>query len=479
MSLTGTGPGTEFSLIRTNGTWSRRAGPGTNKPVTSGPGTSPPGTSGPSTSPPGTTGGPAGEHLSQAKLYQCSNGYGVTWTVESPVVFSYRVVECEKLLDMSNDTLLFGHVGDAEELRVLKESSKPLRRFVIIDETVNEIYGAQVEAYLKSWQVIYKLLPLPTTEQNKSLELVSRILKELQRFGIDRRLEPIVAIGGGVCLDVAGLAASLYRRRTPYVRVPTTLLSYIDASVGAKNGVNFCGCKNRLGSYTPPVAALLDRGFIKSLPRRHIANGLAEMLKMALMKHKGLFELLEKEGRGLLDSAFQSSDTISGCGCTDPASLATRVAIVTMLEELAPNLWEDDLDRLVDFGHVISPELEMVALPELLHGEAVCVDMALMVFVSRERGFLSGDELRRIISCMKSLELPVWDSQCSEDLLHSALSARLTHCGGALRLPLPTGLGTAGIFSDLDPPTLSRAYQNWCSELGSGRSGLSESEISN
>lgn len=79
---------------------------------------------------------------------------------------------------------------------------------------------------------------------------------------------------------------------------------------------------------------------------------------MALMKDKGLLEILETEGRMLLDSAFQSMGTVTERGC--PATLATRDAIVTMLEELAPNLWEDDLNRLVDFGHLISPELEMV-----------------------------------------------------------------------------------------------------------------------
>lgn len=81
---------------------------------------------------------------------------------------------------------------------------------------------------------------------------------------------------------------------------------------------------------------------------------------MALMKHRGLFELLEKHGRMLLDTKFQADNTVYGHNCLQAASQATRTAIVTMLEELAPNLWEDDLNRLVDFGHLISPALEMV-----------------------------------------------------------------------------------------------------------------------
>ena len=112
------------------------------------------------------------------------------------------------------------------------------------------------------------------------MELVTKVLEEVHRFGIDRRSEPIIAIGGGVCLDVVGLAASLYRRRMPYIRIPTTLLAYIDASVGAKTGVNFANGKNKIGSYIPPIATFLDRSFIQTIPRRQISNGMAEMLKV-------------------------------------------------------------------------------------------------------------------------------------------------------------------------------------------------------
>ncbi|XP_026054920.1 uncharacterized protein LOC113040924 [Carassius auratus] len=402
--------------------------------------------------------------LSDARIYESSSEDGVTWTVVSPVVFSYRVVQCERLLDASNDTLLFGHISSSTELLALKTNSKVMKRFIVIDETVNDLYGSQVAAYFEARGVMYKIFPLPTTEENKSMALVTRILEEVHKFGIDRRTEPIIAIGGGVCLDITGLAASLYRRRTPYIRVPTTLLAYIDASVGAKNGVNFANCKNKLGSYIPPVAAFLDRSFLCTLPRRHISNGMAEMLKMALMKHRGLFELLEKDGRHLLDSSFQPSGGMAENMHGDAASVSTRLAIETMLEELAPNLWEDQLDRLVDFGHIISPELEMKILPALLHGEAVNIDMAFMVYVAHERGFLTEEEKRRIIVCMRSLDLPVWHSDCTLDLVLKSLTERLKHSGGFLRMPLPTALGKARIFNDTEDSIVCKAFKKWCDE---------------
>ncbi|XP_053326139.1 2-epi-5-epi-valiolone synthase-like [Spea bombifrons] len=400
--------------------------------------------------------------VSQAKISEKISESGVSWTVQAPIYFRYKVIETQSLLDPSNSTLLYGHVSDPQELEVYQKKTQ--RRFIVIDVTVDKLHGSKVRKYFEANNVHYKVMALPTTEETKSMDMVLKILEEVQKFGLDRRTEPIIAIGGGVCLDIVGLAASLYRRRTPYIRIPTTLLSYVDASVGAKNGVNFCNCKNKLGSYTPPAATFLDRSFIQTIPRRQISNGLGEILKMALMKHKGLFELLESHGKYLLDTKFQSRNGLASHG--DAALTAMRLAIQTMLEELAPNLWEDDLDRLVDYGHVISPELEMKVLPALMHGEAVNIDMALMTYVSLERGLLTKDEKDRTIQCMKGLELPVWHKDCSFQLVTKALGERFKHSGGKLRLPLPTGLGTAEIFNDMCEESIKRAYEMWDKECG-------------
>ncbi|XP_041860178.1 2-epi-5-epi-valiolone synthase-like [Melanotaenia boesemani] len=404
--------------------------------------------------------------LSDAKIYETKLEHGVSWTVISPIVFTYRVLQCKNILDPRNDTLLWGHIGDEEPKGTLS-NSKPVKRFVVIDATVHELYGSQVSQYFEAREVVHRILPLPTTEENKCMELVTKILEEVHAFGIDRRSEPIIAIGGGVCLDVVGLAASLYRRRTPYIRVPTTLLSYVDASVGAKTGVNFAGGKNKLGSYIPPVATFLDCSFFQTLPKRQISNGLAEMLKMALMKHRGLFQLLEADGRKLLHAKLQCA-TGNSIEKEDSASASIRIAIETMLEELAPNLWEDDLDRLVDFGHLISPELEMRVLPALLHGEAVNIDMSFMVYVAHQKGLLTAEEKDRIIQCMLGLDLPVWHQDCTLTLVQKSLKERLKHSAGSVRMPLPTGLGTAEIFHDMiEDNVLCQAFQKWTTELSS------------
>merc|ERR1712066_1032499 len=329
------------------------------------------------------------------------------WVSDSLISFAYRVVEVPqgKLLDPACDALIFGHLpyGSSERKAA---TAKPQRRLVVIDETVFGFYGDKVRSYFEARGVAHEILRLPLVEENKSVEMTLKVCEKMKKFNIDRRTEPVIAIGGGVCLDVVGLAASLFRRRTPYIRVPTTSLSYVDASVGAKNGCNFCGSKNRLGTYVPPVAALLDSSFFKTQQRREVSNSLGEMAKMAIMKSAELFDLLEKNGRRLIEDRFEPRDASDGV----PARVL-RLSIETMLEELSPNLWEHSLDRLVDFGHAIGQNLEMSALgteDELMHGEAVACDMAFMSVLSNLLGLISESERDAILNMLQACDVPVY-----------------------------------------------------------------------
>ena len=103
--------------------------------------------------------------------------------------------------------------------------ARPQRRLVVIDETVDDLYGADVRAYLRARAVEFEILRLPLVEEEKDMEAVLKVCAAMKRFNVDRRDEPVLAIGGGVALDVVGLACTLFRRKTPYIRVPTTTLS--------------------------------------------------------------------------------------------------------------------------------------------------------------------------------------------------------------------------------------------------------------
>ena len=195
------------------------------------------------------------------------------------------------------------------------------------------------------------LLPPPVIYHLASSQAVDTILDELCSYKLRRR-EPFLAIGGGCVLDIAGMAACLYRRGVPFVRVPTTLLAIVDASVGVKNGVDYCcrktgeSYKNRVGSFYAPVACLLDPGFISSQDARNISNGLGEVLKLALVRSSDLFELLEAHGGALVETRFED-EALKQSGVS---GRIIDLSIQIMLEELGPNLWESTLDRCVDYG---------------------------------------------------------------------------------------------------------------------------------
>jgi 2-epi-5-epi-valiolone synthase len=315
-----------------------------------------------------------------------------------------------------------------------------LRRFIMIDERVDEIYGDSIRGYFRHHAVEYHILTLSTSEQKKNMDTVLQCTEELETFGISRRCEPIIAIGGGVLLDIAGLVSNLCHRGVPYIRIPTTLLSLVDASIGAKVGVNFSGHKNRLGTYYPPLATFLDKSFLRTLDSRQISNGLAEILKIAVAKDKKLFALLEENGSSLIQDKLQDMHV---------SPLIIQHAIQGMLDELAPNLWEHELERYVDFGHSFSPVIEMRALPELLHGEAVAIDLALSTVLAYQRTLISTSDLNRVLHLIKTLELPLIHSVCTPDLLHEALQDTILHRDGLQRLPLPTAIGSARFFNDV------------------------------
>jgi len=407
---------------------------------------------------------PAGATVSDCSVVPSASEYAdgaiaKAWESKTVMSFDYRVVEVPqgRLLNPACDALIFGHLAPGSPERDAA-MAKAQRRLVVIDETVHDHYGDQVRAYFEARGVEHEILVLPMVEENKDMDMVLKVAKKMKEFNIDRRTEPVLAIGGGVCLDVVGLASTLFRRRTPYIRVPTTCLSYVDASVGAKNGVNFAGSKNRLGTYVPPCASLLDPVFFATQQHREVANGMAEMAKMAIMKSPELYALLEENGPRLYADKFANR--------SEADTVPTRVlqlSIETMLEELAPNLWEHSLDRLVDFGHAVGQDLEMAALGtenELMHGESVACDMALMTVLAQELGLLTEAERDRTLNMLRGCQVPIWSPVMTYELFAEAVANRVKNSMGQ-RFPLPVGIGKGRIVNDVPEEALQRAWKRW------------------
>ncbi len=349
------------------------------------------------------------------------------WRIRHQRPIAYDIVEAPRLFDPQNRALL--SLGRLEGGR----------RFVVIDRNVARHCADDPQTYFAHHGIEARIVHFAGGEHSKRMDGYLEILRELDAFPIRRRDEPIIAIGGGVLTDVVGFVASSYRRGVPHIKVPTTLMGYVDASVGIKTGINFNGHKNRLGSFEPPLRVLLDRQFLRTLPHRHILNGVCEILKLSIIKDAGLFQLLEEHGAESIASRFQN-----------PAGgTILERAISGMLEELEPDLFENNLARKVDFGHTFSHGLESLHEARLLHGEAVLLDIAVSTLIARKRRLLCEREAERIFRLIDALGLSLDIGLLDTELLWQALLERIEHRNGLQRSPLPDSIGGCVFVNDI------------------------------
>lgn len=317
------------------------------------------------------------------------------------------------------------------------------RKILVIDETVYDLYQHRIPKDAM-------ILKIKSDESLKDWVHANIVLSFFQQIQIKRR-ETVFVIGGGVLLDLVGFCCSVYRRGIPYIRIPTTLLSIVDASVGIKTAINHFGFRNRVGSFYPPLETLIDVNFIKTQNFREISNGVAEIIKLAIISDPTLFQLLESNPQELLKNKF----------CYDLISdqIIDR-SIEGMINQLKDNLWETDLKRKVDFGHSFSPIVEMKNISNLLHGEAVILDCIFSSCISYNRDLMTKGSLDRIVKLVKNFNLPTFHIDFSNvELLHSGLIDIKNHRNGNQYLPIPIEIGTCDFINDFSFEELSFAVK--------------------
>jgi 3-dehydroquinate synthetase len=368
-----------------------------------------------------------------------------------PISYDVNVIPYGSILDPSNPQLVDATGPHPEGYN---------RCFAVMDDAIERLYGDKIRTYFLVNGMELTTCVLNGGEPDKRPDAVDKLLDALCVYKLRRR-EPFLAIGGGCLLDIAGMGACLYRRGVPFVRVPTTLLSIVDASVGVKNGVDYCCAvtdetyKNRIGSFYAPSSCLLDPAFIATQDERNICNGFGEILKLALVRSVDLFELLETHGAALVGSRFTETSNV-------PKEVGTRIidlSIQIMLEELGPNLWETTLERCVDYGHTFSKLLEMVPGADIMHGEAVNVDGFFCCILSFLRGYIDMKTVQRVFACMKSLSLPTNSTNLDSNLAWQSCKDAVEHRHGEQRIPLLTDIGESICVSDITPDELERALE--------------------
>lgn len=240
-----------------------------------------------------------------------------------------------------------GCLGKAAEL--LKLDRKVL---VVTDSGVPAQYADGIAALCKE---PYRVC-VPMGEQSKSLDTYAMLLETMLKAGFTRS-DCVVAVGGGVVGDLSGFAAASYMRGIDFYNIPTTVLSQIDSSIGGKTAINFCGVKNIVGAFYQPKRVLIDPQVLSTLPKRQIANGMAEAVKMALTSDAALFDIFEN------GNVEENTDNII-ISC-----LNIKKDIVEKDEK------EAGLRRMLNFGHTVGHGIESAMEGKLYHGECVALGM--------------------------------------------------------------------------------------------------------
>ncbi len=356
----------------------------------------------------------------------------------------------------------------------------PGRLFAVLDDGVPEGFtGAVLDAFRAAGYAV-TTHAMHATERTKSLESVGLLLTAIAEAGLERR-DPVLAIGGGIVGDVAGFAASAYRRGVPVIQCPTTLLAMVDASVGGKTGVNLTVptrdrenpdsqpalLKNMAGAFHQPAAVLADVTALGSLADRQLRAGLAECLKHGLISgdwdDPTLGAWMDSAVPAILSRENgQHRATLIEC-------VARNVAVKARVVAADEKEKSDTGGRaLLNLGHTfahaietiptLSPDGDPVHAP-LQHGEAVALGLVGASACAAAMGLVGTAHTERTIASVSACGLPVKVAGLPDD---EALVARMRHdkkaAGGVLRLTLPTGDATAALVTD---PPLEAVRLGW------------------
>jgi len=271
---------------------------------------------------------------------------------------------------------------------------------------------------------------LPDGEEHKNFASLTAIYDRLISERFERR-SSVVALGGGVIGDLAGFAAATYLRGVPYVQVPTTLLAQVDSSVGGKTAVNHKDGKNLIGAFYQPKLVLIDVAVLRTLPRRELVAGLAEVIKYGIIADPVLFHLLEQNIEKLIERDRELLTQVIVTSC------AIKARVVEADER------EDDYRAVLNFGHTIGHALEAVTgYKQFLHGEAIGVGMVKATALSTQRGFCDQRSFDRVVQLIRKAGLPTEiPRNVSMQSLIEGMEVDKKAAGGKIKFIMCEGLG--------------------------------------
>ncbi len=314
---------------------------------------------------------------------------------------------------------------------------------VITNPTVAKYHLDTLLAHIDAEEL--HVVTIPDGEEYKTLETVENILNQLFEHQLDRK-SLLIAFGGGVIGDMTGFTASLYQRGIDFIQVPTTLLSQVDASVGGKTGVNNKYGKNLIGAFYQPKAVYIDPEFLKTLPPREFAAGVAEIVKMAVMFDAEFFNFL------------------GNADFHDEAVLKEMIRRSVELKAWVVNQDEKEagiravLNYGHTFGHVIENE---TGYSTYLHGEAVAIGMVMANELAVELGLFEREEADRVKNLLEEASLPTTYEIKDVETFYDHFFLDKKSAKGSIKFILPDGMGNHKIVQDVDEHMVKKVLRKF------------------
>ncbi len=338
------------------------------------------------------------------------------------------------------ETLLLFEVGLLESIgSVLRDQGVDGSILLVTDSAVASLAAfASVRASLRAAGFSVHSIAVPSGEQHKCLATLETLYSAALQAGLDREAT-ILGLGGGVVCDLAGMLAATYLRGIRLVLAPTTLLAQVDASIGGKVGVDLQGVKNLVGAFYPASLVLVDPQVLRTLPKTALADGMVEIIKIALMRSRELLELIQQ-----LDDV---TEVLSH-------PLVIRQAAHQKMRLVQVDPYERGERMLLNFGHTIGHALEAASDYRLSHGQAVSIGMAAELWLGVQQGWCREDEFGVLTALQHRFNLPQtahpaaqspWVALDLDQVLALARHDKKRQAG-KLRLALPTDPGQGAIF---------------------------------
>lgn len=357
------------------------------------------------------------------------------------VPFDYEVFFTKNLFDLENSMLgnFISNFGNPEFKK---------RILFVIDKGVADSHPnltASIIQYFKDGTTAHlstEILVLPGGEECKNdPRFYEEVVRAIDEHRIDRH-SFVASIGGGAFLDMSGYAAAISHRGVKLIRIPSTVLSQNDSGVGVKNGVNYMGKKNFLGTFSPAVAVFNDVQFLTTLHPRDWRSGIAEAIKVALIKDIEFFEWLERHAESM---NMRNEEVMM--------EQIYRCANLHMKHISSGDPFELGSARPLDFGHWAAHKLEYLSNFQIRHGEAVAIGIALDCVYSNLLGNISHTDLHRILDLIQTLGFDIFHPGLAENdkiNLFKGLQEFQDHLGGQLTITLLSALGKGVEVHEMD-----------------------------